>query len=128
MKLNPTNTERAKASHTITTKIPNTTPWGAYCLIDALLKLNPANTGRAQDLHTITTALQLPKTTPEEVNNLINTLLKLNPTNTEHTKAQQAIIETLPHASSRMIYELVGLLRQFAPVDDWLAALGIEST
>ena len=96
-------------------------------LIDALLQLDPTDTERTQARRTITTALTLPKTTPQEVNNLINTLLKLNPTNTEHTKAQQAIIETLPHARSRMLYELVGLLRQFAPVDDWLAALGIES-
>ena len=96
-------------------------------LIYALLQLDPTDTERTQARHTITTALTLPKTTPQEVNNLINTLLKLNPTNTEHTKAQQAIIETLPHARSRMLYELVGLLRQFAPVDDWLAALGIES-
>ncbi|VEJ57777.1 NACHT domain [Arachnia propionica] len=128
LKLNPTDTERAQARHTITTALAlKTTPREVDYLINALLKLNPTNTERAQARHTITTALAL-KTTPREINNLINTLLKLNPTNTEHTKAQQAIIETLPHASSRMIYELVGLLRQFAPVDDWLAALGIEST
>ena len=129
LKLDPTDTEKAKARHTITTILTvKTNPSEINDLINTLLKLDPTDTERTQARHAITTAFQLPKTTPREVNNLINTLLKLNPTNTEHTKAQQAIIETLPHASSRMTYELVGLLRQFAPVDDWFAALGIEST
>ena len=92
------------------------------------MKLDPTNTERTQASHAITTALALPETTPRDVYWLIDALLKLDPTNTERAKAQQTIIETLPHASSMMLYELVGLLRQFAPVDDWLAALGIEST
>ena len=128
LKLDPTNTERTQASHTVTTKIPETDPWDVHSLIDALLKLDPTNTERAQASHAITTALALPETTPRDVYWLIDALLKLDPTNTERAKAQQTIIETLPHASSMMLYELVGLLRQFAPVDDWLAALGIEST
>ena len=129
LKLDPTNTERAQASHAITTALAlETTPWEVNRLIDALLKLDPSNTERAQASHAITTALALPETTPRDVYWLIDALLKLDPTNTERAKAQQTIIETLPHASSMMLYELVGLLRQFAPVDDWLAALGIEST
>ena len=92
------------------------------------MKLNPTDTERTQTRHTITTALTLPNTTPEEVNYLIDTLLKLNPTDTERTQAHHTITTTLPHADSWVLYRLVGLLRQLCPVDDWLAALGIEST
>ena len=132
LKLDPTNTERAQARHTITTALAlalalKTEAWKVNCLIDALLKLDPTNTERTQARHTITTALAL-KTDPRDIYWLIDALLKLDPTNTERTQAQQTIFETLPHASSMMLYELVGLLRQFAPVHDWLATLGIEST
>ena len=71
LQLDPTDTERAQARHTITTTLtltlPKTTPQGVNYLIDALLKLDPTDTERAQARHTITTALAL-KTTPEEVN------------------------------------------------------------
>ena len=127
LKLNPTNTERKQALHTITTKIPNTSPWGINDLIDALLKLNPTNTERTQARHTITTALAI-ETNPEKVKYLIDTLLKLDPTDTERTQARHTITTTLPHADSRVLYHLVGLLRQLCPVHNWLAALGIEGT
>ena len=128
LKLDPTDTERTQARHTITTALPNTTPREGNYLIDTLLKLNPTDTERTKARHTITTALTLPNTTPEEVNYLIDTLLKLDPTDTERTQAHHTITTTLPHADSWVLYRLVGLLRQLCPVDDWLAALGIEST
>ncbi len=53
LKLDPTNTERTQARHTITTKIPETDPWDVYWLIDALLKLDPTNTERAKAQQTI---------------------------------------------------------------------------
>ena len=127
--LDPTDTERTQARHTITTALAlETTPREVNDLIDTLLKLNPTDTERTQARHTITTALQLPKTTPRAVNDLIDTLLKLNPTDTERTQARHTITTTLSHADSRVLYHLVGLLRQLCPVHNWLAALGIEGT
>ena len=128
LKLDPTDTERTQARHTITTALAlETNPWGVNNLINTLLKLNPTNTERKQALHTITTALAI-ETNPEKVKYLIDTLLKLDPTDTERTQARHTITTTLSHADSRVLYHLVGLLRQLCPVHNWLAALGIEGT
>ena len=112
LKLDPTDTERTQAHHTITTalQLPKTTPWEVNYLIDALLKLDPTDTERTQARHTITTALALPKTTPGEIDYLIDTLLKLGPTDTERAQACHTILTTLPHAHSWDLDRLVGLL------------------
>ena len=59
LKLDPTDTERTQARHTITTALalPKTNPRGVKYLINALLKLDPTDTERTQARHTITTAL-----------------------------------------------------------------------
>ena len=127
LKLDPTDTERTQARHTITTALAlETTPWEVNKLTGALLKLDPTDTERAKARHTITTAL--PKTTPRDIYYLIDTLLKLDPTDTERTQARHTILTTLPHAHPWDLDRLVGLLRQLCPVHDWLAALGIENT
>ena len=128
LKLDPTDTERTQVRHTITTALTiETNPEKVKYLINALLKLNPTDTERTQARHAITTALAL-ETNPEKVKYLIDTLLKLDPTDTERTQALHTITTTLPHADSRVLYHLVGLLRQLCPVHNWLAALGIEGT
>jgi len=59
LKLDPTDTERTQARHTITTALalPKTTPGEIDYLIDTLLKLGPPDTERAQACHTILTTL-----------------------------------------------------------------------
>jgi hypothetical protein len=46
----------------------------------------------------------------------------------ERTEICQAILASLPEVNSETLYGLVDLLRQLTSVDDWFAALGIEST
>ena len=127
LKLNPTDTERTKARHTITKTLTlETNPWEVSNLINALLKLNPTETERTKARHTITKTLTL-KTDPWGVSNLIDALLKLNPKDTERAQARHTITTTLNNADSSTLHELVGLLRRLTPVHKWLAALGIEN-
>ena len=62
LKLDPTDTERTQARHTITTalQLPKTTPRDISYLIDTLLKLDPTDTERTQARHTILTTLPRP--------------------------------------------------------------------
>ena len=59
---------------------------------------------------------------------LFRSLSKLEISDEERTEARKAILTALINADSSTLHELVGLLRQFTPVHDWLAELGIEST
>jgi len=128
LRLDPTDTERTQARHTITKTLTlKTNPREVNYLIDTLLRLDPTDTERTQARHTITTALALPKTTPWGVNYLINALLKLDPTDTERTQARHTITTALNNADSSILHELVGLLRRLTPVHDWLTTLGIEN-
>jgi len=77
LKLNPTNTERTQASHTITTKIPNTTPREVNYLIDTLLKLDPTDTERTQACHTILATL--PHAHSWDLDRLVGLLRQLCP-------------------------------------------------
>ena len=91
LKLDPTDTERTQARHTITKTLTlKTTPKEVNYLINALLRLDPTDTERTQARHTITKTLTL-KTTPKEVNYLINALLRLDPTDTERTQARHTM-------------------------------------
>ena len=127
LKLNPTDTERTKARHTITKTLTlKTNPSGINNLIDTLLKLNPTDTERTKACRAITKTLTL-ETNPSGINNLIDTLLKLNPTDTERAQARHTITTTLNNTDSSTLHELVGLLRRFTPVHKWLATLGIEN-
>ena len=78
LKLNPTDTERTKARHTITKTLTlKTDPWGVSNLIDALLKLNPKDTERAQARHTITTTLN--NADSSTLHELVGLLRRLTP-------------------------------------------------
>ena len=70
----------------------------------------------------------LTNTNPWAVPYLVAPLSKLEISDGERTEARKAILTALINADSSTLHELAGLLRQFAPVHDWLAALGIEST
>ena len=65
LKLNPTDTERTKARHTITTALAlETNPNGINNLIDTLLKLNPTDTERTKARHTMRLIHRIPKMIP----------------------------------------------------------------
>ena len=125
-KLEPTDKERAQARQTILTALPETDPWAAGYLINALSTLQPTDKERAQIRQTILTAL--PNTNPRAVPYLVAPLSELEISDEERTEARNAILTALINADSSTLHELVGLLRRFTPVDDWLAALGIEGT
>ncbi len=48
--------------------------------------------------------------------------------NIDSSTALEIDSSTTLNIDSSAPHQLTGLLRQFTPVDDWLAALGIEST
>ena len=78
LKLNPTDTERTQAHHTITKKLTlETTSRGFNYLIEALLKLDPTDTERAQACHTILTTL--PHAHSWDLNRLVGLLRQLCP-------------------------------------------------
>ena len=79
LKLDPTDTERAQARHTITTALalPKTTPREIDYLVDKLLKLDPTDTERAQACHTILTTL--PHAHSWDLDRLVGLLRQLCP-------------------------------------------------
>ena len=118
LKLDPTDTERTQARHTITKTLTlKTTLREVNYLINALLRLDPTDTERTQARHTITTALALPKTNPREVNYLIDTLLKLDPTDAERTQARHTITTALPKTNPRGVKYLINALLKLEPTD-----------
>ena len=123
--LDPNNEEQAETRQAIITALPHADTEEIHYLINALSKLEPTNTEQAKARHTIITAL--PNNGPWNIDKLINTLLRLEPTNTERTKARQTVLTVLSEAGPVTFYILVRLLRRLTSVNDWLAALGIES-
>ena len=124
--LKPNNKEQAEARQTILTQLPNTDPREVPNLIDTLLELSPNNKELKEARQTILT--QLPNTDPKKISRLVRMLSKLGLLPEERTEICQAILASLPEVNSETLYGLVDLLRQLTSVDDWFAALGIEST
>ena len=118
LKLDPTDTERAQARHTITTALTvKTAPDEVILLTSALLKLDPTDTERAQARHTIATALALPKTAPWGVILLTSALSILDPTDTERTQARHTITTALPETTPDEVNLLIAALLILDPTD-----------
>ena len=113
--LAPTDTERAKARHTILTVLSKTNPGRIPDLVQALSALAPTDEEQAKARHTILTAL--PKTTPRAVDRLINALSTLEPTNTERAKARHTIIRLLHNTAWWEIDGLINALSTLEPTD-----------
>ena len=113
--LAPTDTERAKARHTILTVLSKTNPGRIPDLVQALSALAPTDEEQAKARHTILTAL--PKTTPRAANHLINALSTLEPTNTERAKARHTIIRLLHNTAWWEIDGLINALSTLEPTD-----------
>ena len=124
--LKPNNKELKEARQTILAQLPNTDPREVPNLIDTLLELSPNNKELKEARQTILT--QLPNTDPKKLSRLVRMLSKLGLLPEERTEICQAILASLPEVNSETLYGLVDLLRQLTSVDDWFAALGIEST
>ena len=124
--LKPNNKELKEARQTILAQLPNTDPREVPNLIDTLLELSPNNKELKEARQTILT--QLPNTDPKKISRLVRMLSKLGLLPEERTEICQAILASLPEVNSETLYGLVDLLRQLTSVDDWFAALGIEST
>ena len=124
--LEPTDKERTEARRTILTTLTNSNPQTVPDLISKLLTLEPTDKERLGARRTILTTLT--NTNPWAVPYLVAPLSKLEISDEERTEARKAILTALINADSSTLHELVGLLRQFTPVHDWLAELGIEST
>ena len=133
-KLKPTDKERTKARQTILTTLTNSNPQTVPDLIGKLLTLEPTDKERTEARQTILTTLT--NSNPQTVPHLVTPLSKLKPNDEERMKARKAILTALINIDSSTAlkinssapHQLTGLLRQFTPVDDWLAALGIKST
>ena len=124
--LKPNKKEQAKVRQTILIQLLNTDPREAPNLIDTLLELSPNNKELKEARQTILT--QLPNTDPKKISRLVRMLSKLGLLPEERTEICQTILASLPEVNSGTLYDLVYLLRQITSVDDWFAALGIEST
>ena len=125
LELKPNNKEQAEVRQTILIQLLNTDPREVPNLIDTLLELSPNNKELKEARQTILT--QLPNTDPKKISRLVRMLSKLGLLPEERTEICQAILASLPEVNSGTLYGLVDLLRQLTSVDDWLAALGIES-
>ena len=124
--LRVTDDERTEARRSILTALTNTDPRTVPDLIGELSALEPTDKERMEARRTILTTLT--NTNPWAVPYLVAPLSKLEISDEERTEARKAILTALINADSSTLHELVGLLRQFTPVHDWLAELGIEST
>ena len=113
--LAPTDTERAKARHTILTVLSKTNPGRIPDLVQALSVLAPTDEEQAKARHTIIGAL--PNTTPRAVDRLINALSTLEPTNTERAKARHTIIRLLPNTAWWEIDRLINALSTLEPTN-----------
>ena len=123
--LRVTDDERTEARRSILTALTNTDPRTVPDLIGELSALEPTDKERMEARRTILTTLT--NTNPWAVPYLVAPLSKLEISDEERTEARKAILTALINADSSTLHELVGLLRQFTPVHDWLAALGLES-
>lgn len=117
--------EKTEARQAILTQLTHASPWKIPDLVHALSELKPNNKEQAEARQTILT--QLPNTDPKKISRLVRMLSKLGLLPEERTEICQAILASLPEVNSGTLYGLVDLLRQLTSVDDWLAALGIES-
>ena len=124
--LRVTDDERTEARRSILTALTNTDPRTVPDLIGELSALEPTDKERTEARRTILTTLT--NTNPWAVPYLVAPLSKLEISDEERTEARKAILTALINADSSTLHELVGLLRQFTPVHDWLAELGIKST
>ena len=123
--LRVTDDERTESRRSILTALTNTDPRTVPDLIGELSALEPTDKERMEARRTILTTLT--NTNPWAVPYLVAPLSKLEISDEERTEARKAILTALINADSSTLHELVGLLRQFTPVHDWLAALGLES-
>ena len=117
LKLDPTDTERAQARHTITKllALPETTPLKVFSLTCVLWILDPTDAERAQARRAITTAL--PKATPSAVFLLTSVLRNLDPTDTERAQALHTITTALPKAAPWEVNKLTDALLELDPTD-----------
>ena len=123
--LRVTDDERTEARRSILTALTNTDPRTVPDLIGELSALEPTDKERLEARRTILTTLT--NTNPRAVPYLVAPLSKLEISDEERTEARNAILTALINADSSTFHELVGPLRKFAPVHDWLAALGVKA-
>ena len=123
--LRVTDDGRTEARRSILTALTNTDPRTVPDLIGELSALEPTDKERTEARRTILTTLT--NTNPWAVPYLVAPLSKLEISDEEWTEARNAILTALINADSSTLHELVGLLRKFTPVHDWLAALSMKA-
>ncbi|RRD50450.1 NACHT domain-containing NTPase [Arachnia propionica] len=116
VKLDPTNTEKAKARAHILDTLPTATdPWDLARLIEALAQLDPTEDQRAQArAHILDT---LPTTNPRDRARLIEALVQLAPTEKERTHTRTLILDTLPTTNPWTLARLIEALAQLDPTE-----------